>query len=159
MSAESETATNTKISRTPVTELSQVEVRLEREKLQLEREMLAFERERLEAERASWRIERETRGQVTTGLHVGVGILGLAVGVALLLGVVAGYTTGLDTGRSQVPLPRTVRIGNQFTRMLARTTFSPAQRPRQSPPPDFDFFSQNKRPREAQAAGNLFIIR
>jgi len=159
MSAEFDSPTSSKISSIPVSDLSPVEVRLEREKLQLELEMLTFERERLAAERASWRVERETRGQVTTGLHVGVGILGLAVGVALLLGVVAGYTTGLDTGRSQVPLPRTVRIGNQFTRMLARTTFAPAQRPKQPPPPDFDFFSQHKRPREAQAAGNLVIIR
>ena len=142
----------------PVSDLTPTEVRLEREKLALEREMLSLERERLAAEREQWRTESEWRGQVSTGLHVGVGILGLAVAVALLFGAVAGYNAGLDAGRSQIPLPRTVRISNQFLRMLSRTVYAQVRKP-PAPPPDFDFFALYRRPRDAEAAGNLAIIR
>jgi hypothetical protein len=138
--------------------MTPTEVRLEREKLALEREMLTLERERLSAEREQWHSESEWRGQVTNGLHVGVGILGLAVAVALLLGGIAGYNAGLDTGRSQIPLPRTVRVSSQFLRMLSRTVYAPVRRP-PAPPPNFDYFALYKRPRDARAAGNLAIVR
>ncbi len=133
------------------------ELRLEREKLAIERERLELERDRLTSERDQLKSEREWQGQAT-GLHVGVGIFGLAVATALLVGGLVGFNAGLEAGRQQAPLPRHVVVGRHFLELLART----APRVPTVPPPDaekLDLLARYQRPPGKSAAGNLTIVR
>lgn len=141
-----------------VLELTPTELRLQRERLALESEMLTLERERLAAERKQWQTESEWRGQSSNGMHVSAGILGLAVAFALLLGGLAGFNGGLETGRTQVPLPSKVRVGRHFLQLLKRTVYQPKPSPAVAGP-GFDFFALYKRPADAKAAGNLTLVR
>ena len=97
-----------------------IDVRIEKEKMSIERESLALERERVQALLERLRIEREWSGD-SDALHVGIGILGLAVAVALVLGAVIGYRTGFDSGFLRNPRPRKVVIGKKVVNMLAIT--------------------------------------
>jgi hypothetical protein len=143
-----------------VLEMTPTEVRLDREKLILEREKLTLERERMAAEREQWKREREWRDKAPTGMHVGAGILGLAVLVALLLGGFLGYNSGYESGASQVPEPKKVLVGHQFLRMLSRTVYAPRAADRGVvKAPGLDLESLYKRPPDTHAFGNLIILR
>ncbi len=133
------------------------ELLLEREKLAIERERLELERDRLTSERDQLKSEREWQGQ-TTGLHVGVGIFGLAVATALLVGGLVGFNAGLETGRQQAPLPRHVVVGRNFLELLARTAPRVPSEP--APPAEgLDLLARYRRPPGQAAAGNLAIVR
>lgn len=145
---------------TSPSELTESQIRLEREKLALEREMLALERERIEAEREQWKHERELLGESASGLHVGLGVFGMAVAVALVLAGLIGFNAGLEAGRHQAPLPRHVVVSREFLNLLARTQpLPPPEKPRAGARPGFDWLSLYRRPPEARGAGNLPLLR
>ncbi len=141
--------------------MTEVQLRLEREKLGLEREMIALERERMAAERVQWRTERELLGQATSGLHVGMGVFGLSVATALVVAGVVGFNAGTEAGRHQAPLPRHVVVGRQFLDLLARTQPLPAAGAvsSTSAAESFDALALYRRPKDAGAAGNLVITK
>lgn len=143
-----------------LSEFSDTQLRLEREKLVLERERLALERERMESEREQWRAEREMLGQASSGLHVGMGVFGLAVAVALVVAGLVGFNAGLETGRNQAPAPRYVLVGRKFQELLARTQrLPPPSDPTAGPADGFDGLALYRRPPQARAFGNLPILR
>ena len=121
------------------------ELRLEHEKLALEREMIALERERMAADRAQWALENDWQKKAASGLQVGVGILGLAIAVSLLLGVVVGYRTGFRKAEALAQTPRPIEISKEFLTLLQRTQFPEAQSPQAiTNVPPFDFFENYK---------------
>ncbi len=134
------------------------ELRLEREKLAIERERLELERERMASERDQLKAERDWQGQ-SSGLHVGVGIFGLAVATALLVGGLVGFNAGLETGRQQVPLPRHVLIGRNFLELLARTAPRMPEPRAAADDETLDLLARYKRPPDQAAAGNLTLVR
>lgn len=145
-------------------EMSASELRLERERCALELERLGLERERLETERM--RLERERdlyEAGGSNALRVGLWVLGLAAGVALVLGLLFGYTAGADAGRSEVPPPRKVLVGREFIDALrvgrvaqASGATDGSERAASGLSPWFSLYA---RPAADAAAGNLFLVR
>ena len=148
---------------TTVPELSASELRLERERCALDLERLALERERLETERMRLERERELYGSGgSNALHVGLWVLALAVFVTLILGLLFGYTAGVDSGRSEVPPPRKVLVSDAFIRALrtgggdAPSSPSSVEKSRVASSPWFTLYS---RPASDAAFGNLPLVR
>lgn len=146
-----------------VPELSASELRLERERCALDMERLALERERLETERMRLERERELYGSGgSNALHVGLWVLALAVFVTLALGLLFGYTAGVDSGRSEVPPPRKVLVSSEFIRALrtgaddASRPAAPSEKSRVAASPWFTLYS---RPASDAAFGNLVLVR
>lgn len=131
---------------------------LEREKLTLEREMLALERERMAAEREQWKQERELHGEVASGLHVGLGVFGIAIATALVVAGLIGFKSGLETGRFQAPPARHVVISREFMQLLDRTRPLPQPVTWLDPQPAFDWLALYSRPPETRYSGNLILI-
>ena len=160
-SAASETPSSTDAA---VSGLSASELRLEREHCALEMERLALERDRLETERLRLERERELYGGGSNALHVGIGVLCLAVAVVLALGLLFGYDAGLEAGRLQAPAPRKVLVSGAFLDLLRATPSgaavfaAPAAEPApasRTPP----WVSLYARPASSAAFGNLPLLR
>lgn len=147
-----------------VPELSASELRLEREHCALEMERLTLERDRLETERLRLERERDLYGGGSNALHVGIGVLCLAVAVVLALGLLFGYNAGLESGRLQAPAPRKVLVSDTFLRLLRETpsgtgAFAPPADTPVSASSTPSWVSLYARPAYSVAFGNLPLIR
>ena len=146
-----------------VSELSASELRLERERCALDIERLALERERLETEQMRLKRERDLYGAGgTNALHVGLWVLALAVLVALVLGLLFGYTAGADSSRTEVAPSRKVLVSQEFIQAL-RTGTGPAaasSEDNETPgAPMSPWFNLYTRPATDRAFGYLPMVR
>ena len=161
----SETPTTEQPSSEPaVPELSASELRLERERYALDIERLGLERERLETERMRLERERELYGSGgSSALHVGMGVFAFAVLVVLVLGLLFGYTAGVDFGREQSPPPRRIQIGRDFVEALRLGGPATSDRAGESCGEAYDapapWFTLYARPKSTEACGNLTMLR
>ena len=142
-----------------VPELSATELRLERERCALELERLALELERLRLER-----ERDLYGNGSNALHVGMGVLALAVVVVLALGLLFGYNAGIESGRLQAPAPRKVVVNGAFLDLLRQTpsgtmAFAAAEPSGDGGARRLPWVTLYSRPASSAAFGNLPLIR
>ncbi len=147
-----------------VPELSASELRLERERYALDIERLGLERERLETERMRLQRERELYGAGgSNSLRVGMGVFVFAVVVVLALGLLFGYTAGVDFGREQSPPPRRIQINRSFVEALGIGMPSPAasagERDGDSYSAPAPWFTLYTRPASSEAFGNQPIVR
>lgn len=147
-----------------VSGLSASELRLEREHCALEIERLALERDRLETERLRLERERELYGGGSNALHVGIGVLCLAVAVVLVLGLLFGYNAGLEAGRLQAPAPRKILVSGAFLDLLRETpsgaaAFAPPAAAPAATPGTPPWVSLYARPASSAAYGNLPLLR
>ena len=147
-----------------VPELSASELRLERERYALDIERLGLERERLETERMRLERERELYGAGgSNALRVGMGVFVFAVVVVLALGLLFGYTAGVDFGREQSPPPRRIQINRSFVEAL-RIGMPPADASASERDGDYysapaPWFTLYTRPASSKAFGNLPMVR
>lgn len=156
--------TETPSTEPAVPELSASELRLERERHALDIERLGLERERLETERMRLERERELYGSGgSNALHVGMGVFALAVFVVLALGLLFGYTAGVDIGREQSPPPRRIEIGREFVEALRLGAPAASPDSGDACPDSFDapapWFTLYTRPKSSKAYGNLPLVR
>ena len=98
-------------------EISAVEISIEREKLKLEQERIAIERDRLEAEREKFELSAAA-GQDPDDIRLGITTVCIVAAACLLLGGVIGLSSGIDIGRRQSPEPRKILVSRNFIDMM-----------------------------------------
>ncbi len=150
----------TSLSPPAVSELSASELRLERERCALDLERLGLERERLETERLRLQRERDLYdASGSNALRVGLWVLVLAVLVTLALGLLFGYTTGVDMGRNQSPPPRRIQVSRGLAEALRAGAAPTGAQSDDEPESRAPWFTLFTRPASDAAFGNLPIVR